>query len=133
MPTEMTEEERKLRARDLYLQRTYKVTLAEWLAVFAYQGGVCAICGQAGKGKRAPHTDHDHKTGLFRGIVCFFCNAYLLRQRITPELLRRAADYLENPPAVAVLGERFGPTGRINAKPRRRRRRKRAVPKSKGA
>jgi hypothetical protein len=133
MPTEMTEEERKLRARDLYLQRTYKVTLAEWLAVFAYQGEVCAICKKTGSGKRAPHTDHDHKTGLFRGIVCFFCNAYLLRQRITPQLLRDAADYLENPPAVAVLGERFGPTGRINAKPRRRRRRKRATAASKGA
>jgi hypothetical protein len=123
---ELDEETKKARAKDNYLKRTYGVTLAEWLTVFAYQGEVCAICGKAGTGKRAPHTDHDHKTGLFRGIVCFFCNAYLLRQRVTPELLRRAADYLENPPAVAILGERFGPKGRINAKPRRRRRRRAA-------
>lgn len=121
---DQTEAERRDHARDLYLKRTYGVSLAEWLTVFAYQGEVCAICAKKGTGKRAPHTDHDHKTGLFRGIVCFFCNAYLLRQRVTPELLRRAADYLENPPAVAILGERFGPTGRINAKPRRRRKRR---------
>lgn len=122
----MTDEEKKRRAKHNYLMRTYGVSLEEWEAVFAAQGEVCAICGKAGSGKRAPHTDHDHKTGLFRGIVCFFCNAYLLRQRVTPDLLRRAAAYLESPPAVEILGERFGPKGRINAKPRRRRRRRKA-------
>lgn len=126
----MSDDERKRRAKDLYLQRTYGITLPEWEQVLAFQGGVCAIHGVPGEtppgsGKRALHTEHDHTTGLFRGLACFFCNAYLLRQRVTPELLRRAADYLENPPAVQVLGERFGPVGRINSKPRRRRRRRR--------
>lgn len=125
MPDKLTEEERKRRAKNAYLLRTYGVTLDEWESVWKFQGEVCAICGKPGAQTRAPHTEHDHATGLFRGICCFFCNAYLLRQRVTPELLRRAADYLENPPAVQVLGERFGPTGRINAKPRRRRRRRR--------
>lgn len=119
-----TEEERKRQAKNAYLLRTYNVTLEEWESVLDFQGGVCAICAKPGSVSRALHTEHDHATGLFRGLACFFCNAYLLRQRVTPELLRAAASYLENPPAVQVLGERFGPKGRINAKPRRRRRRR---------
>ena len=119
-----TEEERRNKARDSYLQRTYGITLEEQQAILAYQGGVCAICGQPPK-TRSLHTEHDHKTGLVRGLACFFCNAQILRQRVTPELLRNAANYLEDPPAVKVLGERFGPVGRIKSKPKTRRRRRR--------
>lgn len=111
------------KAKDAYLKRTYNVSLEEWELILAAQGGVCAICGNPPK-QRALHTEHDHSTGLVRGLCCFFCNAQILRQRVTPELLRRAADYMENPPAVQVLGERFGPTGRITSKRRRRRRRR---------
>lgn len=118
-----TEEERKRKAKDTYLMRTYSISLAEWEALFEYQGGVCAICGNP-PGTRALHTEHEHKTGLVRGLACFFCNAQILRQRVTPELLRRAADYLEDPPAVRLFGERFGPLGRITTKKRRRRRRR---------
>lgn len=124
-----SEEERKRSAKNAYLIRTYNITLGEWELVFEYQGGVCAICGNPPKlledgQRKALHTEHDHKTGLVRGLACFFCNSQVLRQRVTPELLRRAAEYLENPPAVQVLGERFGPTGRITSKRRRKRRRR---------
>jgi hypothetical protein len=120
----LTEEERKRRAKSAYLQRTYGLSLDEWESVLEYQGGVCAICGNPPKTK-ALHTEHDHGTGLVRGLACFFCNAQILRQRVTPELLRRAADYLEDPPAVKVLGERFGPVGRITSKRKTRRRKRR--------
>lgn len=120
----MTDEEKRRRNKSTYLQRTYGISLDEWESVLEFQGGACAICGNPPK-TRALHSEHDHKTGLFRGLACFFCNAQLLRQRVTPELLRRAADYLETPPAVTVLGERFGPLGRINSKPKTRRRRRR--------
>jgi hypothetical protein len=118
-----TEEERRRKAKDTYLQRTYSITLEEYESVLEFQGGVCAVCGEPPK-TRSLHTEHDHSTGLVRGLCCFFCNAQILRQRVTPELLRRAADYLENPPAVQVLGERHGPLGRITTKRRRRRRRR---------
>lgn len=117
------EEARKRQAKNAYLLRTYGITLDEWESVLAFQGGVCAICGNPPK-TRALHSEHDHGTGLFRGLACFFCNAQILRQRVTPDLLRRAADYLENPPAVQVLGERFGPVGRITSKRKTRRRRR---------
>jgi Recombination endonuclease VII len=119
----LSEEEKARRAKSAYLQRTYAITLEEWESILAFQGGTCAICGEPPK-TRALHTEHDHSTGLVRGLACFFCNAQILRQRVTPELLRRAADYLDDPPAVKVLGERFGPTGRITSKRRRKRKRR---------
>lgn len=118
-----TEEERKRTAKNAYLVRTYNITIEDFEAMLEAQGGVCAICEQPPK-LRALHVEHDHTTGLIRGLCCFFCNAQILRQRVTARLLRRAADYLDNPPAIAVLGERFGPTGRIQTKRRRRRRRR---------
>lgn len=46
------------------------------------QGGVCAICGNP-PAKRKLSVDHDHATGLVRGLLCFRCNralpAYLKR------------------------------------------------------
>jgi len=118
-----TEEERKRKAKDTYLRRTYNITMDEYDLMLEAQGGNCAICDKPPL-LRALHVEHDHSTGLVRGLCCFFCNAQILRQRVTAELLRRAADYLEHPPAVAVLGERFGPLGRITTKKRRRRRRR---------
>jgi len=119
-----TEEERKRKAKDTYLRRTYNISLEEWEGLLEFQGGVCAICAKPPL-LRALHTEHDHTTGLVRGLCCFFCNAQILRQRVTAALLRRAADYLDDPPAVKFFGgERFGPTGRIQTKRRRRRRRR---------
>ena len=39
--------------------------------------------------------DHDHKTGKLRGILCSQCNTALGMVRDSPDVLRRAADYLE--------------------------------------
>lgn len=67
--------------------------------LLALQGGVCAGC-QRPPGVRRHCTDHDHKTLEVRGILCFRCN-YILGSRwgVHPELLRRLATYLEQPPA----------------------------------
>jgi hypothetical protein len=41
------------------------------------------------------HIDHSHKTGEVRGALCKLCNMGLGTFRDSPDLLRRAAVYLE--------------------------------------
>ena len=64
----------------------------------------CAICGEpetavsrTGRPKSIS-VDHDHDTGRIRGVLCDRCNRALWYLRDNPDLLRRAADYLERPP-----------------------------------
>lgn len=61
------------------------------------QGGVCAICGgDDPRSKHGWHLDHDHETGVVRGVLCFRCNVVLLR--FGRDQLQRALDYLNKPP-----------------------------------
>jgi hypothetical protein len=43
----------------------------------------------------ALYVDHDHETGLARGLTCASCNTALGHAHEDPERLRRMADYLE--------------------------------------
>jgi hypothetical protein len=105
--SKLTMEQRKRNARSAALKTRYGVDADEWDEVLRKQGGVCAGCGKPPpKSGRSLHTDHDHKTGVFRGILCWQCNSSVLRRGVTARVLRNLADYLDNPPAVSVLGER---------------------------
>jgi len=56
----------------------------------------CEICGvHATKAKsKGLVSDHDHKTGLFRSIICGNCNSMLGFAHDKPEVLRKGARYL---------------------------------------
>jgi hypothetical protein len=56
-------------------------------------GEHCGICGQPPKPGKRLHRDHDHKTGLGRGLLCFQCNRMLGNKQA--RWLRLAAYYLE--------------------------------------
>lgn len=60
------------------------------------QKGHCALCPQIPV-KRRLDLDHDHDKMVMRGLLCHKCNR-ALPNWITPEWLRAAANYLENPP-----------------------------------
>lgn len=66
------------------------------------------------------NTDHQHsgpKAGLIRGLLSCWANKGLAYFDDDPEQLRRAAAYLDNPPAVAALGrEVYGLTGQAKRK-----------------
>lgn len=86
--------------------KTYGLLPGEYDKLVEGQGGRCAIC--EGKRNYRLSVDHDHSTGLVRGACCRNCNNRLLTAaRDDPEVLRRAADYLENPPAVRIIGRRY--------------------------
>lgn len=85
---------------------TYGLAPGEYQALMDYQGGACAICRQTRRYRL--DVDHDHKTGLVRGLTCRLCNRRILPgAKDNPETLRNAANYLEDPPAVRFLGPRY--------------------------
>lgn len=63
-------------------------------AMLAAQGGKCAICAQNLAPGPNCHTDHCHKTGRVRGILCNGCNIGLGYFRENPEALAGAIAYL---------------------------------------
>lgn len=58
----------------------------------------CEICNRPfGPGKwEGPRWDHNHRTGQFRGWLCHQCNVALGLLQDSPELLRKAANYVES-------------------------------------
>lgn len=123
-----TAEERRARARDLRLRRTYGITSEDYEQLLAAQAGKCAICALPPRGKLPLNVDHDHKTGLVRGLLCWSCNHRVLPSaRDNAATLSSAAKYLRHPPAVKVIGRVIAPI----LKPKRRRRKSsRSTPKS---
>lgn len=98
----------KLHYVDALLRKTYSVTLEHWNALWRMQGGVCAICGghevSLYRGVlRSLSIDHDHTCcpgtptcgQCTRGLLCMRCNRALGLFQENPELLRAAAEYLE--------------------------------------
>jgi hypothetical protein len=68
----------------------------------------CDICKQPERATRNGlvkllATDHDHTTGAWRGVLCQRCNQAIGLFRDNPQLLRLAADYIENPPGLLIL------------------------------
>jgi Recombination endonuclease VII len=93
------------------VQRTYGLEPGEYARLLESQSGACAICLETRSGRLA--VDHRHSDGLVRGLLCARCNNQLLGRgaRDRPDVLRRAADYLEWPPAVEIIGIRKAPSG----------------------
>lgn len=55
----------------------------------------CDICGEEEKTRACLSLDHDHATGKVRGFLCNNCNRGLGLLGDNPEILRKAAKYLE--------------------------------------
>lgn len=88
---EANREKINARARELYSQRTYGVSEQMLADVRQIQGGVCAICEE-----REPEwIDHDHATGLVRGLLCKPCNWALGHLKDDPVIIRRALMYVQ--------------------------------------
>lgn len=96
--------------------RRYGLTVAEYEAILARQGGVCAICRQVS----APwHVDHDHSCcpmklrscgKCVRGLLCSKCNTGIGQFRDDPQWLMRAGAYVMGGKA-RVSGSASAPIG----------------------
>jgi hypothetical protein len=70
----------------------YGLTHGEFEAMLAGQGGACAICHA---GLAVKNVDHDHVTGMVRGILCVKCNLALGMADDSPDRLRAMAAYID--------------------------------------
>lgn len=82
-----------------HLKSKYGLTVDEYEAMLAAQGGRCAICGQRETTPRLGKVrnlviDHDHETGKVRGLLCSTCNMGVGLFQESPDILETAADYL---------------------------------------
>lgn len=89
------------RRRHQDIKRKFGITVEQYDQILATQGGGCALCGTdrgsitcGGKPRRLA-VDHDHETGCVRGLLCEGCNRGIGLLRDDPDLLRRAADYID--------------------------------------
>lgn len=71
----------------------YGISRAEQEALFAQQGGKCAVCDTVLTFRQA-HLDHNHSTGQIRGFLCRACNLTVGNAQEDPIRLERAAAYL---------------------------------------
>lgn len=111
------------------LYREFGLTEEGWMVMYAYQNGKCAICQsplnlpfEKSEGKRDAAVDHNHITGMIRGLLCRFpCNYALGHFHDNLENLRASISYLETPPSVAAFGkEIYTLPGKIGTKKRRK-------------
>ena len=65
--------------------------------MYEAQNGECAICGvfHPLRGKKGLHLDHDHSSGVLRGLLCGRCNRGIGFFKDDPERLTSAISYLE--------------------------------------
>ena len=68
----------------------YRITAEEYAELMT-PGRLCEICGEL---PTVPHIDHDHASGLVRGILCFCCNVGIGHLKDDPERVRKALEYL---------------------------------------
>lgn len=87
--------------REQFLRKKYGVSVKWYEAKLSEQNGVCAICHEpettTRRGTGFPRqlaVDHCHSTNSLRDLLCTNCNNGLGSFKDSPELLRKAIDYL---------------------------------------
>jgi hypothetical protein len=72
-------------------RRKYGLTEEEETAAFARFDGMCWLC----RVRPAKARDHNHETGMFRGVLCHGCNSIVVaRADADPDYLRRVGAYM---------------------------------------
>ncbi len=78
--------------------KNYGLKHEDFEQMWSRQNGQCAICRRqmlvGGRNSNSCHVDHDHASGVVRGLLCLSCNHGIGKFYDDPLLLERAASYL---------------------------------------
>lgn len=80
----------------IYALKKYGVTPEDYNLMFIKQKGCCAICGKhQNELKRKLSIDHNHSTGVIRGLLCNNCNLMLGFSKENIDVLQKSIIYLD--------------------------------------
>ncbi len=82
------------RVRNSMLKRKFGISREQYNEMLKRQKGVCAICKSKPNGKDLS-VDHNHETGMVRGLLCNECNLALGKFKDNEKLVGSALKYLE--------------------------------------
>lgn len=74
------------------LKARYGITVEQYEVMFVRQNGCCAVCAQPSTTRLV--VDHNHDSGVIRGLLCQRCNKGLGLFDDSPTRLRAASHYL---------------------------------------
>ena len=86
--------------RELAFKKSYGMTMEDYRLLYSSQAGVCAVCENPETSKdrtgkiRLLAVDHDHRTGVVRGLLCGSCNRAIGLFCDDRARLLRAVEYL---------------------------------------
>lgn len=72
----------------------YGISAEKFMEMVRLQNNKCAICGEEMIGYNNQCVDHNHSTGIIRGLLCNPCNRALGYFKDDIEIIKNAVDYM---------------------------------------
>lgn len=91
------------KARRSALKKKYGLSWDQYQSMISSQSGACGICGKP-PSDGILRVDHNHETGVVRGLLCDTCNRAIGLLKDCQRVLRSAADYVESSGALKFRG-----------------------------
>lgn len=85
-----------MKHRNKNLMFRYKINTEDFDVILKKQKNRCAICQL--ESTDVLRVDHDHETGIIRGLLCHSCNLVLGHAKDNVQILKRAQAYLRKQP-----------------------------------